>query len=93
MANDFWVSICNPNLGMRDSCRHIADTMALPATVSETVRIYETQAWADLVEHKKEIECTHLRDLLQDEDRCASMLLSMSANNPYQPSGSTIGAR
>eukprot|EP00240_Pyramimonas_obovata_P002986 CAMPEP_0118957516 /NCGR_PEP_ID=MMETSP1169-20130426/62146_1 /TAXON_ID=36882 /ORGANISM="Pyramimonas obovata, Strain CCMP722" /LENGTH=626 /DNA_ID=CAMNT_0006905601 /DNA_START=52 /DNA_END=1932 /DNA_ORIENTATION=- len=59
--------------------------MSLPAKVSSSVRIHETQAWADLVEHKKEIECTHLRDLLQDEDRCASMLLSMPAANPYQP--------
>jgi hypothetical protein len=66
--------------------------MTLPTKASDDVMIHQTQAWADLVEHKKEIDGTHLRELLQDEERCVSMFLSLSAENPYQSNESQIDA-
>eukprot|EP00854_Cymbomonas_tetramitiformis_P015310 gene15310-18114_t len=54
-----------------------------PKEVGPGVSITQTQAWFDLIQHVEEINNTHLRDLLQDEERCASMFLAAPTANPY----------
>ncbi|KAJ4811446.1 Glucose-6-phosphate isomerase [Rhynchospora pubera] len=43
--------------------------MASPALISET------EQWKDLKQHVSEIQTTHLRDLMNDVDRCQSMMV------------------
>lgn len=54
-----------------------AKSSAAPTKGLSSEQIAATPEWKALVEHVSEIEDTHLRDLLVDEDRCASMILQM----------------
>ncbi|CAI5958871.1 unnamed protein product, partial [Closterium sp. NIES-65] len=60
-------------ISVRASSNSPKPTMAATATATKAL-ISESAAWSDLKAHKEAIDQTHLRDLLKDEARCATMI-------------------